>query len=63
VDDGVTGFIVDPDSVADLADKLNALAADGELGQQLGQRSLAKSEQYRPEAVVDKLESFYLQLL
>ena len=44
VDDGVTGFVVEPGDVADLARRMRGLAADPALRAEMGRRARAKAE-------------------
>ena len=63
VEDGVNGFIVDPDSVPDLTHRLMTLAASPALRQSMGAASHVRAEAYRPELVVAATESAYREVL
>jgi 1,2-diacylglycerol 3-alpha-glucosyltransferase len=63
VDQGVNGFIVDPDSVADLTGRLNLLAAQPAMRAAQGAASLLRASAYRPELVVNSLEAAYRDVL
>lgn len=63
VEPGVNGFIVDPNSVDDLAQKLKLLADDPAQRANLGKASLQRAEAYKPELVMDSLELAYQDLL
>ena len=63
VEHGVNGYIVDPDSVADLTERLVALAADPGLREIMGEASRLRAESYRPELVVSATEAAYLEVL
>ena len=57
------GYIVDPQDPADLADRLQLLAADPALRQKLGQEGHRRAQAYRPERVVDELEQAYREVI
>lgn len=63
VESGVNGFIVDPKSVNDLADRLAEMAEQEELRVRMGRAGRQRSEEYRPERVVDALEAAYWDVL
>jgi glycosyltransferase involved in cell wall biosynthesis len=63
VEQGVNGYIVDPDSVNDLTHRLTALAGDPALRATLGEASRLRSQAYLPEPVVDALEVEYRAVL
>ncbi|MBK6295885.1 MAG: glycosyltransferase [Rhodoferax sp.] len=63
VEQGVNGYIVDPDSVADLTQRLCILAAEPALRTAQGEASRLRANAYRPELVVAALESAYRDLL
>ena len=52
VEDGVTGLIVPRRDAGALAQKLIALARDGELGENLGEKARQEAEKYRTENVI-----------
>jgi len=63
VEQGVNGYIVDPDSVDDLTSRLMGLAAEPATRAAQGEASRQRAEAYRPELVVDALEAAYRDLL
>lgn len=63
VEQGVNGYIVDPDSVADLSQRLGILAEDPALRAEQGEAGRLRANAYRPELVVGVLESAYRDLL
>lgn len=63
VDDFKNGFIVDPDSVEDLTEKLTLLYEDTGLRQEMARQSFEKSEGFVPERIIDQLEEHYASLL
>lgn len=60
---GVNGFIVDPDQVDDLTERLKALAKQPSLRAEQGAASRQRANAYRPEGVVDALESAYFECI
>lgn len=60
---GVNGYIVDPDSVDDLTQRLCALANDPSLRARLGDASHRRAQAYLPEPVVSALEVAYRDVL
>lgn len=56
---GINGYIVDPDSVDDLTQRLTALANDPSLADALGAASRQRAQAYLPEPVVNELELAY----
>lgn len=63
VEQGENGYIVDPDSIEDLASRLSALAADPALRRRMGEASRRRADAYRPAHVVDALEDAYRGVL
>lgn len=63
VDQGINGYIVDPDSVDDLVARLHDLVADAALRAALGSASRLRASAYQPELVVDALEIAYQDVL
>ena len=63
VEQGVNGYVVNPDSVDDLTQRLLTLAADPKLRAAMGQASHARAEAYRPELVVEATERGYRDVL
>ena len=59
VDQGVNGYIVDPQSVEDLTTRLQLLAADAALRARQGEASRQRASAYQPELVVSALEAAY----
>ncbi len=63
VEPGSNGYIVDPDSVADLVGRLASLAANPALRASQGEASRRRADAYRPELVVSALEQAYRDVL
>ena len=63
VDQGVNGYIVDPDSVDDLTSRLKLLAAEPATRAAQGEASRLRASAYQPELVVNALEAAYRDLL
>ena len=63
VDQGVNGYIVDPDSVDDLTGRLQVLAAEPATRAAQGGASRRRASAYQPELVVDALEVAYREVL
>lgn len=63
VEHDVNGYIVDPDSVGDLADRLSFLASNAKVRAAMGQSSQVRAEAYRPELVVAATEAVYREVL
>lgn len=63
VEQGVNGYIVDPESAEDLAERLATLAADPTLRASQGEASRRRANAYRPELVVDELEATYRNIV
>ncbi len=63
VEHGVSGYIVDPDSVQDLTARLVALATNPELRTSMGVAGYTRAEAYRPELVVAATETAYGRVL
>lgn len=59
VDQGVNGYIVDPDTPQELAERLAAMAVDAGLRAEMGEASRQRAQAYRPELVVSALEQAY----
>jgi 1,2-diacylglycerol 3-alpha-glucosyltransferase len=59
VDEGINGYIVDPDNPRELEDRLATLVAGGDLRSRMGEASRRRAEAYRPELVVSALEQAY----
>ncbi|MCU7369790.1 glycosyltransferase [Paucibacter sp. O1-1] len=62
VDEGVNGFLVEPENDQELADRLVQLSADAGLRAALGAAGRRKSTQYEAESVVDLMESSYREV-
>jgi glycosyltransferase involved in cell wall biosynthesis len=60
VEDGVTGYLVPPADPVRLAERLEAIAADGEAREEMGRaaREAARSR-FGVERMVDQLEAVY----
>jgi glycosyltransferase involved in cell wall biosynthesis len=63
VEQGVNGFIVDPESIADLTHRLLSLAASPVTRSEQGEASRQRSKAYQPELVVDALELTYKEVI
>ena len=63
VDQGVNGYIVDPDSVDDLTGRLTLLAAEPATRARQGAASRLRASAYQPALVVDALELAYRDML
>jgi glycosyltransferase involved in cell wall biosynthesis len=63
VESGVNGYIVDPASVDDLVGRLAEMAGSEELRVRTGRAGRQRSEEYRPERVVDALEKAYVDVV
>lgn len=64
VDDGVTGFLVDPGDTDAMADRLARLASDPELAASLGaEGSRRMTERYAVRRLVDDVDALYRRLL
>ncbi|GAA0816971.1 stealth conserved region 3 domain-containing protein [Spirilliplanes yamanashiensis] len=61
--DGVTGFLVPPDSIDELAAGLRKLIEDDELRHDMGNRALKAVERYSVDAVMPQWEALYTELL
>jgi glycosyltransferase involved in cell wall biosynthesis len=63
VDDGETGFLVEPGDVEGLAERLALLAGDGELRERMGRLGAERTRaRYGVERMVDKVERLYEEL-
>lgn len=62
VEQGVNGYIVDPDSVDDLVQRLVSLAANPTLRAQQGAASRHRARAFLPELVVDEMNAAYQAL-
>jgi len=63
VDEGHNGFIVDQSSDSDLVHRLMLLGSDSELRARMGAAGRQKAEAYRPQVVVEALETAYTDTL
>jgi L-malate glycosyltransferase len=64
VDDGETGFLVEPGDAGALAESLTALAGDPELRARMGRLGAVRMrERYGVERMVDEVERLYERLL
>jgi len=64
IDEGKTGFLVDPDDIEALADRMRILLTDVELRSKIGEaaRHLAK-ERFHPDSVAQKTKKVYEEIL
>lgn len=62
VEQGVNGYIVDPNAVDDLVQRLTQLAADSALRARQGHASRQRARAFLPELVVDEMETAYRAL-
>lgn len=63
LDDGKTGFLVDPGNSKQISEKAIQLLSDRKLSQQMGKNALKKSEQFSIEKHVGKIEKVYLNTI
>ncbi len=64
IEDGVNGFLVDPESTRGWADRIQTLLADDQLCIQMGENlKHTFNEKYRPDVLVDKELNLYIELL
>jgi 1,2-diacylglycerol 3-alpha-glucosyltransferase len=63
VEHGINGYIVDPDSIADLSRRLGELATTPALRDSMGQASCERAKGFDPELVVDAMEAVYADTL
>lgn len=63
VEQGVNGYIVDPNSVEDLTNRLFTLACEPNMRVNQGKASRIRSEMFRPELVVDAMEKAYYDIM
>ena len=64
VDEGETGFLVDPGDTGALAERLARLAGDPALGTRMGEEGRVRVlERYAVERLVDDVDSLYAELL
>jgi len=63
VEDGVTGWLVEPNSAAALADAVAAAAADPQRLRRFGGNARERARGFAPERTVACTEAFYLRLL
>ncbi len=63
IDDGTTGFLIDPGNVADLRTKIEMILTDQQQAAQLGQAGLEKVQQhYTWRGVVEQIDQLYRSL-
>ncbi|MFA6534066.1 MAG: glycosyltransferase, partial [Patescibacteria group bacterium] len=63
IDDGQTGFLVQPGDAADLVSKLEKILADGELAKRLGQAGREKVvAKYNWGNIAKEIEIIYKQI-
>ena len=63
VDDGRTGFVVEPDDEASLAERLERLALDPNLRTRLGRAAPARADAFAAGRLVDDLDRLYREIL
>jgi glycosyltransferase involved in cell wall biosynthesis len=64
VDDGEDGFLVEPGSTKELADRLEQLARDPELRERMGEHGRARMiDRYAVQRLVDDIDQLYQSLL
>jgi glycosyltransferase involved in cell wall biosynthesis len=63
VEDGENGYLVDPRSPDDVAEKLLKLYADRARAKAMGTRSRERFEQFRDEAIFSETEQLYFKIL
>ena len=62
--EGQTGFLIDPDSSGQIADRLNRLVESPLLCEQMGQAGRqAARERFHPRAVAEKTKAVYERIL
>lgn len=60
VADGITGYLVTPSALGELAESINALLDDPDLAQKMGRRALTRvSSNFSHRAVTDQMREFY----
>ena len=62
VDDGETGFLIDPHRPDQIADRVTRILKDPALAERLGRRARQKADAYRPERVADQTMEVYRQV-
>jgi glycosyltransferase involved in cell wall biosynthesis len=63
VEEGVTGFLVTPGEPAQLAQRLDQLLADPDLANQMGERGLARAQEFDVQRMVAQIDELYRELL
>jgi glycosyltransferase involved in cell wall biosynthesis len=63
LEDGKTGFLVEPGDPKDIADKIIKLLADPELNKMMGKRARSRAEQFTLEEYGINLEELYEKIL
>lgn len=64
IEDGVTGFLVDPDDATAFAEKLCLLLLDGELRRSMGERARAEAlRRFTPAVIAEKTHHLYKRLV
>lgn len=63
VDEGQNGFVVDPESPADLACRLRELAIDPTARLAMGEKGQQRASAFQPQAVVAALNEVYLEVI
>jgi glycosyltransferase involved in cell wall biosynthesis len=62
VDDGGSGFLVQPDDVASFAQSVADLLADKDLRHRMGQRARKLAERFRTQTVASRYRDLYYQV-
>ncbi len=63
VRDGENGFLVEPESSKEIAEKVLKLLENDELRRRISQNNFEQAKNYSWEAVVDKLEKVYMKVI
>lgn len=63
VERGLNGYIVDPESPEELAERILTIASDPALREKMGAASWEKAQKYRPDRMVDAVETAYRDVL
>ena len=63
IEDGGQGFLIPPDDVDALAEKIDLILSNPELRRQLGQNALIRSREFGWQRMVDQYEHYYRQVV
>jgi glycosyltransferase involved in cell wall biosynthesis len=63
IEDGETGFLIEPRNVDDLTDRLEKLSSDGDLREQMGTKAKESVRRFDVGIVISELESLYDELI